>query len=113
MGDPRSVPEIGAALELFDRWERAPGDPGAADLFARALEHLDDCEEPEHHAFIRNVRLANTRRLLNQLSRVRVSDLANWAGYGAILQSSAEAQTVIAEHPDLRKVLDAFLDAHI
>ena len=95
MGDPRSVPEI-----------------GAADLFARALEQFDDCGEQEHRAFIRNVRVAKTRRLLNQISRVRVGELANWAGYSAILQSSAEAQTVIAEHPELRKVLDAFLDAH-
>lgn len=112
MGDPRSVPEIGAALELFSRWEKAPDDPGAADLFTRALEQLADCEEQEHQAFIRNVRLANTRRLLNQLSRVRVSDLANWAGYSAILQSSGEAQSVIAEQPELKKVLDAFVEAH-
>lgn len=112
MGDPRSVPEIGAAIELFEQWEKAPGDPGAADLFAQALEQLDDCEEPEHAAFIRNVRLANTRRLLNQLSRVRVSDLANWAGYSAILASSAEARAVIAEQPELRNVLEAFVEAH-
>ena len=112
MGDPRSVPEIGAALRLFEQWEKALGDPGAADLFAQALEQLDDCEEAEHATFIRNVRLANTRRLLNQLSRVRVSDLANWAGYSAILQSSAEAQAVIAQQPELRNVLDAFVQAH-
>lgn len=112
MGDPRSVPEIGAALELFARWEKAPDDPGAADLFSKALEQLDDCGEQEHQAFSRNVRLANTRRLLNQLSRVRVSDLANWAGYSAILRSSPEVERVAAEQPELKNVLDAFVDAH-
>jgi hypothetical protein len=112
MGDPRSVPEIGAALRLFEAWEKAVDDPGAAELLQQAFEQLDDYAEDEHEAFVRNVRLANTRRLLNQLSRVRVSDLANWAGYSAILQSSAEAQAVIAQQPELGKVLDAFVDAH-
>jgi hypothetical protein len=112
MGDPRSVPEIGAALELFARWEKAPDDPGAADLFTRALEQLDDCEEPEHQAFIHNIRLANIRRLLSQLSRVRPGDLASWVGYTVILESRGEVQALIAERPELKKAVQAFVEAH-
>ena len=112
MGDPRSVPEIGAALELFEQWERAVNDPGAAELLQQAFEELEDYEGSEYRAFVQNVRRANIRRLLTQLSRVRVGDLANWAGYTVILESNPEVQTVIAEQPELKSLLDAFVDAH-
>jgi len=116
MGDPRSVPEIGAAVELFGEWEKALDDPGAADLFTQALEQLDDYVEAEpdtpHRSFIENVRLANIRRLLTQLSRVRASDLGNWAGYTVVLTSRPEVPTVVARQPQLKAVLDAFVEAH-
>lgn len=116
MGDPRSVPEIGAAIELFEEWEKAVGDPGAADLFARALEQLDDYLDAEpdtpHRTFIANIRIANIRRLLVQLSRVRPGDLGNWAGYAAVLTSRPEVRTVLSRQPELKTAVDAFVEAH-
>ena len=116
MGDPRSVPEIGAALELFEEWEKAVGDPGAADLFTQALEQLDDHldagPDMPHRKFIDNIRVANIRRLLVQLSRVRPGDLGNWAAYAVVLSSRPEVAAVLARQPELKAGVDAFLDAH-
>ena len=116
MGDPRSVPEIGAAVELLEEWEKALADPGAADLFAQALEQLDDYVEAEpdtpHRTFIDNLRRSNLRRLLSQISRVRASDLGNWAGYSVVLTSRREVGALVGEQPELKAGLDAFVDAH-
>jgi hypothetical protein len=111
---PRAVPEIREAIALFEAWERSINDVHAAKGFTEAVQILDDyleCEpDSPHMAFIQNLRLSNTRRLLQQLTRVDRRDFSLWLEYAlsvlAVVEN--EAQSVMAADPGLRKDLDSF-----
>jgi hypothetical protein len=111
---PRAVPEIREALALFEAWERSINDAHAAARFTEAVQILDDyleCEpDSPHKAFIHNLRLSNTRRLLQQLTRVDKRDFALWLEYALAVLAAVdnEAQSVIAADPELKKDLDSF-----
>jgi hypothetical protein len=113
--DPRGVPEIREAIALFESWEHWAGDLNAAKRFTEAVQLLEDyleCEpESPHKTFIQNLRLSNTRRLLQQLARVERKDFALWLEYALAVMSvvDKEAESVMAIHPELKKDLDDFL----
>jgi hypothetical protein len=110
----RAVPEIRQAVALFEAWERSINDVHAAGRFTEAVQILDDyleCEpDSPHKAFIHNLRLSNTRRLLQQLARLDKRDFSLWLEYALAVLASVdnEAQSVIAADPGLRKDLDSF-----
>jgi hypothetical protein len=112
---PRTVPEIREAIALFESWERSINDLHAAKGFTQAVQILDDyleCEpETPHKAFIQNLRLSNTRRLLQQLARVDEKDFSLWLEYALAVLAAVdkEAQSVMAANPELRKDLDSFM----
>jgi hypothetical protein len=112
---PRTVPEIREAVALFESWERSINDLHAAKGFTQAVQILDDyleCEpETPHKAFIQNLRLSNTRRLLQQLARVDEKDFSLWLEYALAVLAAVdkEAQSVMAANPELRKDLDSFM----
>jgi hypothetical protein len=111
---PRAVPEIREALALFEAWERSINDAHAAARFTEAVQILDDyleCEpDSPHKAFIHNLRLSNTRRLLQQLTRVDKRDFSLWLEYALAVLAAVEneAQSVIKANPELKKDLDSF-----
>jgi hypothetical protein len=111
---PRAVPEIRAAVALFEAWERSINDLHAAKGFTEAVQILDDyleCEpDSPHKAFIQNLRLSNTRRLLQQLTRVDRKDLSLWLEYALAVLAVVdnEAQSVMAANPELKQDLDSF-----
>jgi hypothetical protein len=113
---PRSVPEIREAIGLFEAWEKAINDVNAAKRFAEAMQLLDDYLESEpdspHRQFIRNLRIANTRRLLQQLAQVDRRDFGLWLEYAlaAMALADKEGAAVIASNPQLRTDLDSFLE---
>ena len=113
---PRSVPEIREAVALFEAWERSISDVDSARRFTEAVQLLDDyleCEpDSPHKAFIQNLRLSNTRRLLRQLALVDRKDFSLWLEYALSVLAAVdkEAQSVMAANPQLRKDLDAFLN---
>lgn len=113
-GNPRAVPEIRAAIALFESWERSINELHAAKGFTEAAQILDHYLEAEpdspHRGFIQNLRLSNTRRLLQQLARVDKKDFSLWLEYAlaALAAVENEAQSVMAAHPELRKDLDSF-----
>ena len=115
MSVPRSVPEIREAIALFESWEASINDPDAAKRFAEAMQLLDDYLEYEpdspHRQFIQNLRISNTRRLLQQLARVDRQDFGLWLEYAlaAMAVVDREAKSVIAAQPQLRADLDSFL----
>jgi hypothetical protein len=112
---PRNVPEIREAIALFEAWERDASDLHAAKGFSEAVEILDDyleCEpESPHRPFIENLRLSNTRRLLQQLARVDKKDFSLWLEYAlaALAAVDEEAASVVAAHPELKGELDSFM----
>jgi hypothetical protein len=112
---PRSVPEIREAIALFEAWERDASDLHAAKGFTDAVQILDDyleCEpDSPHRPFIDNLRLANTRRLLQQLARVDRNDFSLWLEYAlaALAAVKNEAASVLAANPELQGELDSFL----
>lgn len=114
-GNPRSVPEIREAIALFEAWERSINDISAAKRFAEAFQLLDDFleSEPEsaHKKFIENLRISNTRRLLQQLAKVDRKDFGLWLEYALAVVAVVddEAESVMAANPQLKVDLDAFL----
>ena len=112
---PRDVPEIREAIALFEAWERETNDAHAAKGFAEAVQILDDyleCEpDSPHRRFIENLRLSNTRRLLQQLARVDKKDFSLWLEYAltALAAVEKEAASAIAANPDLKGELDSFM----
>lgn len=112
---PRSVPEIREAIELFEAWEASINDVNAAKRFAEAMQLLDDYLEYEPDSpdrqFIQNLRVSNTRRLLQQLATVDRKDFGLWLEYAlaAMALADKEAASVIAVNPQLRTDLDSFL----
>ena len=114
MASARNVPEIREAVALFQSWERSINDLHAAKGFTEAVQVLEDyleCEpDTPHRAFIQNLKLSNTRRLLQQLARVDRKDFSLWLEYALAALSAVdkEAQSVMAANPDLRKDLDSF-----
>jgi len=110
---PRDVPEIRDAVALFEAWERSINDLHAARGFAEAVQILDDYLEYEpdspHRAFIQNLRLSNTRRLLQQLTRVDKKDFSLWLEYAlaALAAVEQEAHVVTAANPGLKQDVDA------
>jgi hypothetical protein len=112
---PRSVPEIREAIALFEKWERAINDYNSAKAFTEAIELLDDyleCEpDTPHKAFIQNLRVSNTRRLLQLLTQVDKKDFGLWLEYAlaAATEVDEEAQALLTAQPELRKDFDAFM----
>ena len=110
----RSVPEIREAIALFESWERSINDLHAAKGFTEAVQILEDyleCEpDTPHRSFIQNLKLSNTRRLLQQLARVDRKDFSLWLEYALAALSAVdkEVASVMAANPDLGKDLDAF-----
>ena len=115
--NPRSVPEIREAIALFEAWERETSNVHAAKGFTEAVQILDDyleCEpESPHRGFIENLRLSNTRRLLQQLARIDKKDFSLWLEYAlaALAAVEREAASVIAASPELKRELDSFMGA--
>jgi hypothetical protein len=114
MQGARSVPEIREAVALFEAWERSVNDVHAARGFTEAVQILEDyleCEpDTPHRWFIQNLKLSNTRRLLQQLARVDKKDFSLWLEYALAALSAVdkEVASVMAANPDLAKDLDAF-----
>lgn len=113
-GSPRNVPEIRQAIALFEAWEASINDLRAAKGFTEAVQILDDfleCEpETPHRAFIRNLKISNTRRLLRQLAQVDEGDFSLWIEYAisAVAAVSSEADCVMTAHPDLKADFESF-----
>jgi hypothetical protein len=107
--------EIREAIALFEAWERAISDVRAAERFTEALQLLDDyleCEpDSPHKPFIQNLRVSNTRRLLQQLARVEKKDFGLWLEYALVVAGiiDDEVASVMAAQPELRKDVDSFL----
>jgi hypothetical protein len=114
-GSARSVPEIREAIALFEAWEASINDLSATKGFTEAVQILDDfleCEpESPHRAFIQNLRISNTRRLLQQLAKVDKKDFSLWLEYAvsAVAAVSNEAESLMNANPDLKKDFDSFL----
>lgn len=115
MHSARSVPEIREAIELFESWERSINDLHAARGFTEAVQILEDYLEYEpdtpHRAFVQNLKLSNTRRLLQQLAQVDRKDFSLWLEYALAALSAVEneARSAMAANPELKKDLEAFL----
>jgi len=114
MHSARSVPEIREAIELFESWERSINDLNAARGFTQAVQILEDYLEYEpdtpHRAFVQNLKLSNTRRLLQQLARVDRKDFALWLEYALAALSAVEKETrsAMAMNPELKRDLESF-----
>src|SRR5688572_9159559 len=114
-GSPRDVPEIREAIVLFEAWEASLNDLGAAKGFTEAVQILDDFLEchPEtpHRAFISNLKISNTRRLLRQLAQIDKRDFSLWLEYAisAVAAVSNEADSVMTAHPELKADFEGFL----
>ncbi len=112
---PRSVPEIREAIALFEAWEASINHADAAKRFTEAMQLLGDYldYEPDspHRQFVKNLRLSNTRRLLQQLAKVDRKDFGLWLEYALAVMAvvDQEAAPVIAANPELKADLDAFL----
>jgi hypothetical protein len=65
-----------------------------------------------HTAFINNLKLANTRSLLRNLVKVNLKDGHAWGEHILLILVTvkAEAEALMAAHPDLEKDFDAFLN---
>ena len=111
----RDVPEIKEAIALFESWEKSINDYHSARRFTEAVQLLDDYLEAEpetpYRNFIRNLKISNTRRLLQHLARVDKKDFAVWVEYALLVLSlvDKEAASVMATQPELKKDFDAFL----
>jgi hypothetical protein len=105
---PRGVPEIREAIRLFEAWEASINDLSAAKGFTEAVQILDDfleCEpDTPHRAFIRNLKISNTRRLLRQLAKVDKKDFSLWLEYAlsAMAVVSNEAESLMSADPALK-----------
>jgi hypothetical protein len=112
---PRSVPEIREAIALFESWEAGITDPAAAGRFAEAVQLLDDYLDVEpdspHRRFVQNLKVSNTRRLLQLLKQVDKSDVSSWMEYvhAVALVLGEEAAALMTQHPELKKDFDAFI----
>jgi hypothetical protein len=113
--NPRSIREIREAIELFEAWEASINHADAAKRFTEAMQLLGDYldYEPDssHRQFVKNLRLSNTRRLLQQLAKVDRKDFGLWLEYALAVMAvvDQEAAPVIAANPELKADLDAFL----
>jgi hypothetical protein len=113
--NPRSILEIREAISLFEAWEANVADPAAAGRFAEAVQILDDYLEAEpespHNVFVRNLKVSNTRRLLQLLKRVDKNDVSSWMEYihAVLLALKDEAETAMARNPELKEDFDAFV----
>ena len=111
----RDVPEIKEAIALFESWEKSINDYQSARRFTEAVQLLDDYLEAEpgtpYRELIRNLKISNTRRLLQHLARVDKKDFALWVEYALLVLSlvDKEAASVLATQPELKKDFDAFL----
>ena len=111
----RNVPEIREAIALFESWEKSINDYDSARRFTEAVQLLDDYLEAEpetpYRELIRNLKISNTRRLLQHLARVDRKDFALWVEYALLVLSlvEKEAASVMATQPELKKDFDAFL----
>ena len=114
MRDARSVPEIREAAELLETWERSVNDVAAAKGFSEAVQMLDEYLEAEpdtpHRAFIQNLKLSHTRRLLQQLAQLDRRDFGLWLEYAvsALAVVERETESVLAARPGLKADLEAF-----
>jgi len=111
----RNVPEIREAIALFESWEKSINDYDSARRFTEAVQLLDDYLEAEpetpYRELIRNLKISNTRRLLQHLARVDRKDFALWVEYALLVLSlvEKEAASVMAAQPELKKDFEAFL----
>lgn len=103
----REVPEIREAIALFEAWEASIHDLNAAKGFTEAVQILDDFLESEphtpHRTFIQNLKIANTRRLLQQLAKLDKADFSLWLEYAvsAVAVVSNEAESLMKANPEL------------
>jgi heme exporter protein D len=110
----REVPEIKEAIALFESWEKSGYDYAAARRFTEAVQLLDDYLEGEpdtpYRDFAQNLKMSNTRRLLQQLARVDRNDFSTWLEYALTILPlvQKEAESVMAKEPGLKKDIDAF-----
>jgi hypothetical protein len=114
--DPRSVPEIREAIDLFESYERSSHNFEAAKKFSEAVRLLNDYVEGEpdtpYKSFIQNLRLAHTRSLLRHLARVNKKDFSAWAEhvFAVLVTANTEAEALMSDHPDLKKEFDEFFE---
>ena len=103
----REVPEIREAIALFEAWEASINDLNAAKGFTEAVQILDDFLESEpqtpHRTFIQNLKISNTRRLLQQLAKLDKADFSLWLEYAvsAVAVVSNEAESLMKANPGL------------
>src|SRR5687767_13914779 len=111
---PRAVPEMREAITLFEKWEAAVTDPAAAGRFVEAVQLLNDYVDSEpdspHTTFVQNLKVSNTRRLLQLLSRVNKNDPFSWMEYVSVvfLTLKDEAEALMASNSELKQDFEAF-----
>ncbi len=111
---PRDVPEIREAIALFEAWEASINDLEAAKGFTEAVQILDDFLESDpqtpHRAFVRNLKISHTRRLLQQLAKVDRADFSLWLEYAvsAVAAVSNEAESLMKANPELEADFASF-----
>lgn len=116
MTDPRTVPDIADAIELFEQYERSCGDLSAIRGFAEAVEILNDYLEYEpgspHRDFIQNLKFSYTRALLRKLAAVDKEDVTSWCEhiFTVLVPLQSESETLMVIYPELRADFDAFFD---
>jgi len=60
---------------------------------------------------VQNLKVSNTRRLLQLLKQVDKSDVSSWMEYvhAVALVLREEAEALMTQHPELKKDFDAFI----
>lgn len=116
MVDPRSVPEIKEALALLEAYETSGARYEDAQRFQSALHILNDYAEDNpgspHLAFIKNTKLASTRRMLERLGRVNKADVKASIEHIVILVATVgdECKALFVEHPELKVEYERLID---
>ena len=112
---PSHIPEIREAVALLESWEKAVGDSREARRFTEAMELLNAYLESEpdtpYRRFITNLKVAHTRRLLQQLASVDRRDFGLWLEYALAVVAlvDKEAGALQKAQPELARDVDAFL----
>ena len=113
---PRELPEdVSEAIDLLNSFEKSNDHSQRTRDFTDAIDILNDFlrhyPESPHESYVRNVKVAYTRKLLEQLPRLAILDIDDWFSYSVplLLNASADVDAAISGNPDLKQNLKAFL----
>ena len=113
--DPRSEPEIKEAIALFDSYERAGASYTDARKFKVAVQILDDYLEENpgspHLAFIQNLKLSYTRRLMQRIASVNKADLESSLEHIVLVAALVkdEAEKLMSQFPEHKRDWDRLI----